>query len=487
MDRKRRLPLPPGPSRLPFVGNVLQIPFDYQHVTFANWKKQYGDLIYARAFQQDVVVLNSTKAARDLLEKRGQKYSDRPRMVMFNELLYAFYPALPTMPYGERWRQHRGWYQMALQSSAAQGSYHSLQQKQSRRFFVELIHSPQAFMSHVNSRLIGSTLLEIGYGYDDDEFVRMAEKVNVGVFESGGPGATLVDFFPVLKYLPTWLPGAGFKRKALEVRDAGVISRTIPFERVKREMLSGVARPSFAQTLLEKADGSHTESFEFDLMGAAATLYGAGTDTTVATITSFLLAMVLNPAVFDKVQAEMDAVVHNRRLRDRDSLPYLECVLKEVYRWFAPVPLVTFCLPHSLVDADGFEGYYIPAGATVLANIWAMTRDPEIYYDPEVFRPERFQDVQPDMADLMDARKLVFGFGRRICPGRSLAESNVWLVAAGIMATMTVRKARDAFGNEMIPSVTFLSGTVSHPMPFQCDVRPRSEQTVALIMKDKIG
>jgi cytochrome P450 len=62
---------------------------------------------------------------------------------------------------------------------------------------------------------------------------------------------------------------------------------------------------------------------------------------------------------------------------------------------------------------DVYEGYRIPEGATVIANVFAITRDEEMYPDPLEFRPERFLGPSPQV----DPHKFVFGFGRRACPG----------------------------------------------------------------------
>lgn len=84
---------------------------------------------------------------------------------------------------------------------------------------------------------------------------------------------------------------------------------------------------------------------------------------------TFVLAMVRNPDVYRKLQAEMDKVTRTERLptlEDKPHLPYLECVLKEVYRWNPPVPLG---LPHRLMEDDVYRGYHLPKGATIIANI----------------------------------------------------------------------------------------------------------------------
>lgn len=102
--RDRRLP--PGPRRLPVVGNVHQLPLENQHHTFAAWSKTYGeltallsirpdslltlciagDVIYARLFSKRILVLNSLQAAQDLLQKKAEQYAGRPHLILLSEL-----------------------------------------------------------------------------------------------------------------------------------------------------------------------------------------------------------------------------------------------------------------------------------------------------------------------------------------------------------------------------------------------------------------
>ncbi|KAH9925583.1 uncharacterized protein B0H18DRAFT_1119421 [Fomitopsis serialis] len=84
-----------------------------------------------------------------------------------------------------------------------------------------------------------------------------------------------------------------------------------------------------------------------------------------------------------------------------------------------------------------------------------------------------------------DPRNIVFGFGRRICPGRRFADIGIWQAMANIVATFDLGKARDAMGNEITPPGTFSSGLVNHPHKFKCTIRPRSKQAVELITNGK--
>lgn len=78
--------LPPGPRSLPFLGNIHQIPADFQEKTFLTWGRKYGDIVFAKFFHRPVVITNSLEVARDLLERRSQYYSNRPIFTMMVEL-----------------------------------------------------------------------------------------------------------------------------------------------------------------------------------------------------------------------------------------------------------------------------------------------------------------------------------------------------------------------------------------------------------------
>ena len=82
--------------------------------------------------------------------------------------------------------------------------------------------------------------------------------------------------------------------------------------------------------------------------------------------------MALFPEVQRKAQEELDAVVGTNRLpqyEDREQLPYINALVKEVLRWH---PVVPMSLAHTPIKDDTIEGYSIPKGATVLANIWSV-------------------------------------------------------------------------------------------------------------------
>ncbi|EIW56861.1 cytochrome P450 [Trametes versicolor FP-101664 SS1] len=483
--RAERARLPPGPRAIPFLGNVHQLPMDYQERTFAEWAKQYGDVVYAKLFQRPVLVLSSLRAAQDLLEKKSSKYSDRPRLILLAELM-GWDNVITHLPYGDRFRKHRRWMHDNFQSKAALLGYRPVQRRETYTMLAGLLESPVEFIEHVHRWAVG-TIMEITYGHRihsmQDEYVKLARDATVETVIAGSPGSMLVDFFPILKEIPVWAPGAGFKRNAFRVRGLVRALMDMPYNMVKTALASGNARPCFTASLLEDvyARNGITPEEEEDIKGAAGVIYAAGTDTTITVMSTFFLAMVLHPEAFKKAQQELDVVIGRSRLpddTDRENLPYLECLLKEVYRWQCPVPLA---IPHNLMEDDEYRGYHIAANTMVIPNIWQMTQDSSVYPEPQKFRPERWQEMDPQTADLANPRRIVFGFGRRVCPGRDFADAGVWLAIASVIALFDIGKSIDAWGNEITPPPEFVSGFVSHPKPFVCAIRPRAGNAADII------
>ncbi|EIW84440.1 cytochrome P450 [Coniophora puteana RWD-64-598 SS2] len=177
--------------------------------------------------------------------------------------------------------------------------------------------------------------------------------------------------------------------------------------------------------------------------------------------------MVLYPDVQARAREEIEAVVGTERLpdfRDRPALPYIEAVLREILRWKPVVPLG---IPHAAASDDVYDGFMIPKRAVIIPNLWAMARDPLKYSSPDTFSPERFLDSNGNLVH--DTPYFVFGFGRRICPGRHLALGSVWIAIAQILASFSIEKAKDAAGTSIDPNPGWTHGVTSCPKPFPCN------------------
>ncbi|KIJ29915.1 hypothetical protein M422DRAFT_268581 [Sphaerobolus stellatus SS14] len=93
-------------------------------------------------------------------------------------------------------------------------------------------------------------------------------------------------------------------------------------------------------------------------------------------------------------------------------------------------------LPHVPREDDIHDGYYIPKGSVVITNNWHFYQNENIYPNPQKFLPERFTGPGDRQKD---PREILFGFGRRICPGIHLADASLWLACASLVAAFDVR------------------------------------------------
>lgn len=329
-------------------------------------------------------------------------------------------------------------------------------------------------------------LLKMIYGYRmetarPDPLVEINDRL-VEIFASVTlPGAWLVDIVPWLRYLPDWVPGTGFKSVARRARLVVTAAAEIPFRFAKQrasktEHDTTQPEPSVVGELLRASQQDKTISDE-DMQWTAASLYGAGVDTTSSTLRAFFLAMSVFPDVQRRAQQEIDEVVGRSRLprhQDRAGLPYVNAVVRESLRWLPSAPLG---VPHA-AQADGeVRGFRVPRGAVLMHSTWWFSRDPAVYHEPERFMPERYLAPlhEPDPAGF------VFGFGRRICIGRRLAESTLFLAIAKTLATFDIGKGRDAQGLEIEPEIGIGPGAVASPVPFSVTVKPRNEAVVDLV------
>jgi len=249
-----------------------------------------------------------------------------------------------------------------------------------------------------------------------------------------------------------------------------------PYQYVQKRMESGdysnTAMVADHLTRMEKLDDSYRSVYESALKYASATAFLGSAETTSSTLMTFTLAMVENPHVWKRAQAEIDAVIGTGRLPefdDRPHLPYIDAIVRETLRWR---PVVQLGVPHSVITHDTYKGYYIPEGATVIANAWAMSRDEARYPNAEKFIPERFLDAEGMLTG--DEPLYVFGFGRRVCPGRRTADASVWSSIATMLATLDFNLARDDDGKDIAFTATFVNGITQHPNPFPCRLVPRA-------------
>ncbi|THH08770.1 hypothetical protein EW145_g2477 [Phellinidium pouzarii] len=411
-SRQKYFPSPPSDSLL---GYMRIMPQTYPWLTFMEWGKKlgehHGDIIYIPIFGRPVIILNTAEAALDLMEKRGANYSDRPISILLGKMIGWEY-ITSLIPYGNRFRTQRRIIHQCLNSQAAVFLW-PLQIQQVRTFIKNLLISPNDFQSHIN------------------RFIYLAKMAMAGVAAIGTPGLAPVDLFPVLQYIPSWFPGARFKRKAKITHAVGKQMVDEPYDKVKEERASGTAQPSLLNTLLEDYENTYTIDYEHELNMKFATgaMFGGETFSPGShnRSCSYKLQYSRCRSIFNLRSDVLsyDGGEQLPTMKDRPNLPFIECILKEVFR--------------------------------------LMMRDERYFPNPDDFKPERFlaKITSSDNVRLHalntfnidDPSSLVFGFGRRICPGRFFADANAWLTIANVLAVFDILPPIDPItGRETIPS-----------------------------------
>ncbi|KAI5116388.1 hypothetical protein M0805_006560 [Coniferiporia weirii] len=469
----KRYPLaPPGPPGKPFFGNILQFPRDETWLGLAELGRKYGDIMQLKIFGRKYIVLNSYEAAADLLNKRSEMYAHRPPQAMAH-LCGLGDGALLFQNYDDKLRDSR---KMLSAEIGPRGiaHHHDLMQDEARLMVRRMLNVPGAASRLMDVAITSwKVLLMVGFGDKggDGALAMHARVVGEYLLEATKHEKYIVDSFPILRYLPEWVPGCGFQRTARRSRESLDYLLNSPFNGAKKRMADGTSLPCFVSNSLENLETS--ERNEELVKWAAGSMFGAGLPTTRSSVLSFFLAMILYPEVQRKAQEELDRVLGPSMLptfADRVRLPYIECVLKETLRWHPVVPLPV----HSNLVDDEYKGFAIPAQSLVVANAWAYTHNPDVYQDPLVFNPDRFlpsQNPALGRAPETDPRQFVFGFGRRTCPGMHLADAFLFITISTVLSSFTIAPKLDTSGQPVLPKPT--SG--SRPPDFECVVEKRSD------------
>lgn len=352
-----------------------------------------------------------------------------------------------------------------------------------------LLHATEDDVEVELRHMAGIVILGMAYGLDirkkDDTHVTAAENAQHVLCDVVIQGAYLVNSIPALKCVPEWMPGATFRRQAREWRAMNQDMAERPFREVKEGMPVGDVplAPSFVSSALEKG-------VDDDIVrDAAATMYMAGTDTTVCALLNFTLAMLDHTELQARAQAELDALLPHGQLPgfvDEAQLPFVTAIVWESLRY---TPVAPVGIPHAYSGEipDNYNGYTIPKGSVVIPNIWSMVQDEIVYPDPGTFNAERFLTAEGKFnPDVRNPADIIFGFGRRACPGRNMAYASVWITIASVLRTFNIEKAKGPYGSVIEPTREYMSSLVLIPKHFKCRYVPRSEEAAATIRATEI-
>ncbi|KAJ6484798.1 cytochrome P450 [Mycena sanguinolenta] len=485
---KRGAKLPPGPPGIVFFGNLFQLSSRVWH-KFASWKT-YGPVVYLNIAGRPIIVLNNAKAAADLLDRRALIYSDRPGNIVASEMMTGglFFA---SSHYGDTWRRMRRASQEALSKKFAH-KFHAIQAKEAILLTHSLLVHPTAWGSHFR-RTAASVILSMLYDTppllsEEDPKIALVNDFAERIERAAYPGTYLVEYFTWMRYLPSWV--AKWKRDVLEQYKIDDAMFRGLFNEVRNRVAQGDQLSGFCAQLVEQEDRHELD--EKESAWTAAALYVGGTDTTSLVLGWFLFAILSFPEVQRRAHTELDAVVGRSRMptfADYNNLPYIRALIKEILRW---APVTPIGLPHRLMEDDYYDGYFIPKGSIIIANVWAMNRDPEVYGDnADLFDPTRHLDEDGRLTIIIPETKEeghhTFGFGRRNCVGRHLVNDSLFINCANILWALSVEPFYDYKGSPIIPSLdeSITNGIVVRPPLFRCFFKPRFPTATEIVSNSK--
>ncbi|KAG1723925.1 cytochrome P450 [Suillus paluster] len=453
------LPLPPSPPTWRLWGHFL--PLRSPFLTVGGWIDEYGPLVTIRSGAQKIVIIGRHKTAVDIMEKQSGSLVDRPRLIAAGEILSGGLSIVFT-PAGDRLRRMRRALHRHLQPKAAE-EYQPLQMSHAKNTVLSILEDPYNFHNHART-YAATTITKIAYGKDTptaatDNEVKESRQF-LRIFRVAiQPGTYLVDAIPWLKYLPWY--GKELKRGFEMSRQL----YTNQLNRVKQQIGNPDIGPSFGRYMLENRHLCGLTEPEMAFLAGA--FFVAGTDTTALAICTVSMAAACFPEEQAKVQAELDAVIGRHRAPtfvDERSLPRLQAFISEALRWR---PLVPNGTPHRTTKDVIWGNYCIPAGTTVTGNHWAISRDPEVYPEPEAFKPQRWINDQGCLRD--DLEFFVFGFGRRICPAQHLAKRSVFINSVLILWAFQLAIDR----TKPLDDMGYMSGMPPNEEPCAIDFKTR--------------
>uniref|UniRef100_A0A8R1DS10 CYtochrome P450 family n=1 Tax=Caenorhabditis japonica TaxID=281687 RepID=A0A8R1DS10_CAEJA len=418
----KRRNLPPGPCPVPVFGNLLSLnypPPGYE--AFEKWTENYGPVYTFWIGNTPHIMINTFDKLKETFVRDGDAYVDKKNPPMLQLFRGGEYGVMDTN--GAKWREHR---RFALTSLRDFGLGKNLMQE---KILIEVQDVFRKFDENEGSETDVAIIFDnaianvinqllFGYRFDEakqDEFVALKKIIDAPQDVFGKFHMFLAMNVPIFRKI---LPNA-------------------IFEQPDRQL---------ANMCLD--------------------LWFAGLSTTTNT-TTWAIGYILNkPKIQQKLHEEMDLVIGSDRIittAEKNALPYMNAVINESQRCANLVPLN---LQHATTRDIVLDGYHIPAGTGVVAQISTVMNDKQVFTDPEVFNPDRFID---ENGKLRKVEELIpFSIGKRQCLGEGLARMELFLFLSNFFNRYQISPS---FSGP--PSLIKNSGTVIAPRVFSAIVRKR--------------
>ncbi|CAN0878471.1 Desmethyl-deoxy-podophyllotoxin synthase [Linum grandiflorum] len=429
--------LPPGPTKLPIIGNLHQLAAgkSHPHRRLAELAKQYGPLMHLTLGETSNVVVSSPEVAEQIMKTHDLHFATRPYLPSTAAIFYGGRD-VAFGAYSEYWKQMRKICTVELLGPHRVKQLRPVREEEVGEL-VRLISSCEGTPVDLSRLLtsVGNAITSrAAFGKAKTLEEAFTPVMNKTVKVLGG--LSIGDIFPSNKLLRI-ISGTERQLKKLH-READAILEGIIDEHLQRrsERSSGAddGDQDLVDVLLnftEKKDLGFPFT-NLEIKAVILDLFLAGGDSSSNTVVWAMSELMKNPSAMQKAQNEVRQIFDEQGKVDEDGLHklnYLPLIIKETFRMHLAAPLL---IPRECRETVVIDGYLIPAKTRVHINGWAIGRDPNHWSDPDEFKPERFIDSCIDYKG-HGFLLLPFGSGRRLCPGIQYGVAVIELLLASLL------------------------------------------------------
>uniref|UniRef100_A0A8C5QE50 Cytochrome P450 n=1 Tax=Leptobrachium leishanense TaxID=445787 RepID=A0A8C5QE50_9ANUR len=467
---RRNNKLPPGPTPLPLIGNLLQIERGQLVNSFMKFSKKYGSVYTLYFGPNPVICLSGYETVKEALIDRAEEFGGRGRIPTLEKVTQDYGIGLSN---GERWKQIRNFTFRNLRDLGfgKKGFEEKIQEEaenvmeELRRLEGKPLDVTKLFMDAF-SNVLFSIILGSRYEYKDEKFVELLSIVEKIYYLLSSPWGQLHTIFPqVMDYIP------GPHQRIVSVSEKLMLFIK---ERVKisQETLDPDSPRHYIDNYLIKMekekDKPNSEFNERNLVATVHHLFITGTETITSTFRRALLLLLCHPEVQEKLQMEIDGVIGRDRIpsiNDRANMPYTDAVMHEILRYNDLAP---FNGPHMVTKDVEFRGYFIPKDTEVYTLLCTVHRDPSKFSTPFQFNPNHFLDENGKFKK--NDAMMAFSAGKRICPGESLARMEFFLFLTTILQNFKLTSQTRFSEADITPK---LAGFLNVPLHYELSFIPR--------------
>ncbi|KAI5674713.1 hypothetical protein M9H77_15077 [Catharanthus roseus] len=426
--------LPPGPRKLPFIGNIHQLAGSLPHHVLRELAKKYGPLMHLQVGEVSTIVVSSPETAKEVMKTHDIIFASRPHIIASQIISYNS-TNIAFAPYGEYWRQLRKICTLELLSAKRVQSFHYIREEETSRMIQsiagnggEIINLTQKIYSAVSSIVLRAAFG--GKCKDQESFVHVAvEAIKLGA------GFSIPDIYPSIKFFH-FFSGVKPKLERLLLQSDRILQNIV--NEHKANYITKKDEPEACKDLVDvllkylESENGEFHLTEENIKAVLLDMFAAGTETSGTTIDWAMSEMLRNPTILKKAQEEVRQAFSSRGYINEEEfkdLKYLQAIIKETLRLHPALPLL---LPRENSERCEIGGYEIPLKTKIIVNAWAINRDSRYWQDAESFIPERFLDSSVDYKGT-HFEYIPFGAGRRICPGMTSGLANVEVILAKLL------------------------------------------------------